>query len=175
MISAYPESNQQLIDLDANKHISWLKNIVTTIRSIRASVNISPAKKIPLILCLGDIQDREQVSTSQDMLQKLANLDSIEWFEDTALLPASASALSGSLELHIPLKGIIDKSQEINRVEKELAKLNKELERFDKKLSNERYIQNAPAEVVEKEKEKAKQSKHALEQLSEHLARIQAL
>ena len=66
----------------------------------------------------------------------------------------SLTALVDEVEIYLPLEGVVDLAQEISRLEKELQEVQKEMQRTEAKLVNERFLQRAPAEVVQKEKTK---------------------
>jgi valyl-tRNA synthetase len=78
---------------------------------------------------------------------------------------ASASAVVKDVEIYVPLEGLIDLAVEKERLEKEIKRLEGALTGVKKKLSNERFVQNAPAEVVEREKQKAADWENSLEKL----------
>ena len=79
------------------------------------------------------------------------------------------------MEILVPMAGVIDKKAELARLDKELAKLNKERGRLNGKLSNEKFIANAPDDVVAKERQKLSEVESALSRLEEQKAKIMAL
>jgi valyl-tRNA synthetase len=167
MLQSYPVYDASQIDLDANAEIEWLKQMILAVRNIRGEMNISPAKPLPLILYKGNATDKQRVADHGNFLKTLARLESIKWLTDKTDLALSATALVDALELHIPLAGIIDKTAEVNRLNKEVAKLQKDLEKIELKLNNKNYIEKAPAPIVEKERVKAKEIHTAIEKLRE--------
>ncbi len=95
----------------------------------------------------------------------MANLDSITLLEGEA--PAAATALVGKMEILIPLEGLIDKEAELTRLDKEIIKLEKVIKQSSGKLNNENYVAKAPAEVVQKEREKLAELEQASTQLQQ--------
>ena len=102
-------------------------------------------------------------------IEKLANIES-SLISDPAQKPENAAvAVAGNVEIFVNLEGIAGAGERKAKIEKELARLEKEIAFCDKKLTNERFVKNAPADVVDKYK--AKKDKYLLEagKLREHL------
>ena len=103
------------------------------------------------------------------------NVDKISWLESNAVPPAHALCLIGDLKLMVPLSGLIDINGESSRIDKELNKNGNEVDRLEKKLSNNNFIQNAPNEVVEKEKNKLAELKASRKILFQQVKDLEAL
>ncbi|MDP2285047.1 MAG: hypothetical protein Q8L06_12965, partial [Pseudohongiella sp.] len=89
--------------------------------------------------------------------------------------PVSATQLYQDMEILVPLSDLIDKDAEIARLEKEIAKLDKNLQGINGKLTNDKFVQNAPVELVEQERERQRAAQTAMDALNEKLAAIKAL
>ena len=87
----------------------------------------------------------------------------------------SATALAGRLEIHVPMAGLIDRDAELARLDRETGKLEQEIARLEGKLGNARFVDNAPPEVVAREREKAAAAADALQRLAAQRARIAGL
>lgn len=87
----------------------------------------------------------------------------------------SATALVGDMEILVPMAGLIDKDAETARLNKEIEKLEKEVSRTQGKLNNEKFVGKAPAEVVQKEKDKLADYEAALAKLKEQVQKIAEL
>ena len=147
----YPVEKAELVDKDAAESVDWLQKIVATIRNMRSEVGIKPSLEISLIIKDIADKDRANLEQTESFIKALARISSIEFNSNP---PTSLSQTVEGVELNIPLEGLVDIEAEKARLDKELAKLKKEVMIFEKKLSNERFVANAPADVVEKEKEK---------------------
>ncbi|MFU8861796.1 MAG: valine--tRNA ligase, partial [Cyclonatronaceae bacterium] len=84
----------------------------------------------------------------------------------------AATAIVGSMELIIPLEGLIDLDKERERITKEITRLEGFLKAIDGKLSNDRFVQNAPAEVVDNERKKRADALANLEKLQGSLKEL---
>jgi valyl-tRNA synthetase len=139
-------------DPAAEAEIGWVVDLVTAIRSVRAEMNIPPATLMPLIMIRSGEEMRARVGRWSDVIKRLARLGDIG-FDNLA--PAGAIQLLVRDEVAaLPLKGVIDLSVEKARLTKEVAKAEADIKRVDAKLSNDKFVANAPDEIVEEEKEK---------------------
>jgi valyl-tRNA synthetase len=111
----------------------------------------------------------------QSVLEKLARLASIEVVSEGGDVPPSATALVGNMEIHIPMAGLIDKDAELARLSKAIDKVRQDIARTQGKLGNERFVANAPAEVIEKERVKLDESEKQLDKLLQQQTTISAL
>src|SRR5690606_26061434 len=152
MLQPYPEVEESVIDRSTEAEIEWLKAVITGIRNIRGELNISPARSIPAIFAGGE-EDKSRLDANRQFLLRLAKLEDIGWAASAVEAPPSATALAGEMEILVPLAGLIDVKAELARLDKEIDKLVKEMERIDTKLGNARFVDNAPREVVDKERE----------------------
>ena len=175
MLQPYPEADRSRIDETAIADIEWLKRVIIGIRNIRGEMNITPAKHLPIYFNNGGTDDLRKLNDNRQFLAKLANLESITWLEPGEEAPMSATALVGSMEILVPMAGLIDKDAELARLNKEIDKLQKELEKVQNKLGNENFVGKAPAEVVAKERERMPDMEATLGKLSQQCATIKAL
>ncbi len=160
MVTDMPEASDDLIDRDAEAQIDFVQKIVTAIRNIRGEMNIAPSKILNVHLKTEAITD-----VQRDYIKALVKAEEIVAGPDVTKPGASASSVVTDCEIYIPLEGLIDLDVEKARVEKEIARLEGVLKGVEKKLSNEKFVNNAPAEVVEREKAKQHDWTSSLEKL----------
>lgn len=175
MLAPYPQCDNSKIDEQAVTDIEWLKAAILGVRNIRGEMNVSPSKKLPVFFKNGTENDQRCLQENTQFLCKLASLESATWLNPTDEEPLSATALIGDLEILVPMAGVIDKDAELARLDKEIEKIDKELERLSTKLSNPKFVDKAPADVVAKEKEREEENKIAHAKLTEQKAKIAAL
>ena len=172
VISSWPESLDGLIDLVAEKDMERVQEIVTAVRTVRSEMNVPPATKIPVILSLPNANGVDELEAIAPLVNGLVRAS--ETTVGIAVNPpaASGSAVVGAVEVFIPLGGIIDLEVERGRLEKEVAKFEKLVKSMNGKLANEKFIANAPADVVEKERARLVEYGDTLERLRDSLQRI---
>ena len=175
MLQAYPESDADKIDLQAEADLNWVRGIIEGVRNIRGEMGITPSKPIPVLLKPSSQGDQQRLDSNRPFLVKLAKLDSIEWLPTGQEAPLSATALVADLEVLVPMVGLIDKDKESQRLQKELQKLNADMQRLQGKLNNPKFVDKAPAEVVDKEKAKLAEAQNAIATLQLQLAKIEAI
>ncbi len=175
MLQAYPIGANDEIDSDAIADAEWLKSVILAIRNIRGEMNVPPGKTLSLLLKNGSDEDLRRLNGNRQALSKLAKLDDIQWLAASDEAPMSATQLVGSMEVLVPMSGLIDKVAEIARLEKEIQKLDKDIQRIQGKLGNAGFLDKAPADVVAKEQEKLAAQQAAQQTLSEQIKSIQAL
>jgi valyl-tRNA synthetase len=127
-------------------------DLVTAIRSVRSEMNIPPATLIPLVLSGASTETRDRAQRWSDIVKRLARLADIS-FADRPPEGAVQLLVRGEV-VALPLKGVIDLSAEKARLDKEIVKADADIKRVDAKLGNEKFVANAPEEIVEEEKEK---------------------
>ncbi|MDR3627082.1 MAG: valine--tRNA ligase [Ignavibacteriaceae bacterium] len=166
-VSHYPKADKQLINPEAEKEMEFVQEIITAIRNIRGEMNIPPSKFVTAYL--------KSSSTKQyqiEYIKKLARVEEIIVSGDVEKPKASASTVLKNCEIYIPLTGLIDLDVERNRLQKEITRLEGALVGIDKKLSNEKFVNNAAPDVVEHERTKQKDWRTNLEKLKEILSSL---
>lgn len=154
MKAHYPEGNLEKVDKDAENKMDLLMDIVRGIRNIRSEMNVPPSKKATALFYVEDKKKELFLEEVMAYMKTLASLDEIRILDGKEGIDKSASAVIKGFEIFMPLEDLIDFKKEAERLEKEIKKLQGEVERIDKKLSNKGFTDKAPAEVIEKEKEK---------------------
>jgi len=175
MLQPYPASEPERIDTQAVAEIGWVMNFILGVRRIRGEMDIAPGKPLPVLLQNGTPEDQARGEAQRLYLTTLGRLESVTWLAPGDPAPEAATALVGEMKLLIPLAGLIDKEAELARLDKERAKLRQDLERGEAKLANANFVERAPAEVVDKERQRVADLRSALEKLDEQATRIGAL
>jgi valyl-tRNA synthetase len=159
-----------LTDDAAEGEIGWVVDLVTAIRSVRAEMNIPPATLTPLVLAGASAETKGRAERWNEVVRRMARLADISF---------APSAPEGTVQLLVrgevaalPLKGVIDFSAEKARLDKELAKADADIKRVDAKLANEKFVANAPEEIVEEEKEKREAAAARKAKILEALERL---
>ena len=155
MLEAYPTMADFTHDEDATAEIAWLKGLIVGVRQIRGEMNLTAGRPLPVQLAGGSELDRQRVARNRQYIDRLARVASIDWLAADASPRGVATALLGDLRILIPLAGLVDPGREIERLEKQLRKLADDLSQTERKLGNERFVANAPADIVAKERDRA--------------------
>ena len=171
MISSYPEYSKDLEFKDEEQAVEELKEVITGIRNARAKMNVHPSKKSKLIFVTKKYANI--IKQSEEFLKKLGFGEEIEIRGNKEDIPQNAvNIVSSNLELFIPFEDLVDINEEIERLEKEKAKVLAEKEKTDKMLSNPGFIAKAPAQKVEEEKAKQEKFKEIIKTIEERIANL---
>ncbi|MGG4141575.1 valine--tRNA ligase [Paenibacillus algorifonticola] len=155
-LAAWPEYDAALEAPEAVKEMELLMDIIRSVRNVRAEVNVPMSKKIELLIKPTSEAEAIILTRNDEFVRRFCGTSKLEaGLALTAPDKAMSSIVTGA-ELYFPLAGLIDISQEIARLEKELATLNGEVTRIEKKLGNEGFVAKAPAKVIEEERSKMK-------------------
>ncbi|MBL4630456.1 MAG: valine--tRNA ligase, partial [Paraglaciecola sp.] len=154
MNQAYPEYDATKVDASAMQDLEWVKSFVLAIRTIRGEMDIAPSKLLPVLLRNASPEDIRRLEDNAICLYSIAKLETVTPLSNDEQAPACATSLLGTLEIMIPMAGLIDKDAELARIAKALDKLEKDFARTQGKLTNEKFVSNAPEAVIDKEKAK---------------------
>jgi valyl-tRNA synthetase len=159
MIQEWPKVND-FRDPAVEKAMNLYMNIIKAIRNIRAEMNVAPGKKAEIILFAPDNQINFILNTGVEAIKHLAGGSVVTVLAEMPSKPAKAAgAVLDGVEIYLPLKGLLDLDKEIARVEKELAQVQKDQKIIEGKFGNSGFMAKAPAEVVNKEREKLEGAK----------------
>ena len=175
MLRPYPEVDPDATDKDAVADIEWVQQFILGIRQIRGEMDISPGKPLPVILQGASSRDQERATAEALLLQRVGRVESITLLGDNEEPPAAATALLGDMRLLVPMKGLIDVDAERARLTKHQDKIKIDLQRSSGKLKNEKFVNNAPADVVLQERERVTEFEKAIAQLTEQLEKLDEL
>jgi valyl-tRNA synthetase len=151
-ISAYPKSLTR--DYSTEEEMSFIIDTVMGIRTIRGELNISPALKLSVSVKTLSSSAETVLRENLHYLKTLARADDVAVGPEIKKPDCSATALKGSMEIYVYLKGVLNIAAEIDRLKKEKAKVDKDLVMLNSKLFNEDFLGKAPKEIIEKEKAK---------------------
>ena len=160
--------NGSIRDKSAEDNMDILKEVITSIRSIRSRMNVAPSTRCDLVVRCNEDQ-RLFIDEHTNLIQSLAGVENISTGKDLDKPNQSATAVSAGMELYIPLKGLVDLDAEKSRMEKRISEIDRLLTSINAKLSNENFLQRAPEPVIEKERSNLKKLNQELEKVTANL------
>jgi valyl-tRNA synthetase len=175
MLQPYPGTADFATDEAAEHETAWLKNVILGVRQIRGEMNISPARKIPLLLKDARAEDAALAARHRVWLERLAGLSAVTVLAADAQPPKSAAALVGTLTLLVPMAGLIDAAAEAERLGRLLARAQADLAKLAARLANDNFVRGAPPAVVAQERERVAEFERTVSGLTEQLRRVRDL
>jgi valyl-tRNA synthetase len=141
-----------LSDRTKANDFAWVQGVVIQIRAVRSQMGIKPGLQVPLLI-EGQLDDPGQIERHTSSIGSMARIESVTHIAD-GTAPPSMAIPYGRLKLHIPLEGLVDLDAERARIDKEFKRVEGELAKSINKLASETFVQNAPAAVVEQERQR---------------------
>ncbi|MDH3757394.1 MAG: valine--tRNA ligase, partial [Gammaproteobacteria bacterium] len=175
MLQPYPQPAAGETDDKAVADIEWLKKFILGVRQIRGEMDIPPGKPLPVILENASEADVRRANEHGSLLHRVGRVESVTLLGEGEEPPAAATALLDELRLLVPMKGMIDVDAERKRLGKQLEKVQTDLDRARSKLDNPNFVNNAPADVVTQEKQRAADFERQIAQFSEQLEKLDDL
>lgn len=175
MRTEYPEAAVVNTDDDAVASMNIVMDVIRAIRNVRGELDVAPGKKINVLLdCKSEASERA-VRSGEAYILSLARVNALEYGVDIERPKQSSTQVAGDVEVLIPLAGLIDVAEEEARLLKEVAKVQKDVDFFAKKLANKKFVENAPPQVLEKDRGKLSAAEEKKKILEQSLKKIQSL
>jgi valyl-tRNA synthetase len=176
MLQAYPQREQFPYDDAAERAIAPVKAVILGARQIRGQLDVARSRQLPLFIQAANAAAWEVIRSNAELIQFLANVTQIEAVSDDRALPPTAMQLIDGHAIHAPLSSLIDDPDaELARLAKRRAKVQQELTKCEAKLSNQNFVANAPAAVVEQERARIADFEREIGQIEEQEKRVKAL
>lgn len=175
VVAAYPVVRPELTDDTAAKGMEVLKDLIRSVRNIRSEVNTPLSKPITLLIQTSDEAVDTFLKANQNYIDRFCNPEELTITSDLEAPELAMSAVLTGATIYLPLAGLINIEEEIARLEKELDKWNKEVKRVQGKLANERFVANAPEEVVAQEREKEADYLEKQKVVEERIAQLRTI
>ena len=166
-VAVHPEYQGLRLGKKIIENFELIKEIVSSVRTLRKNKNI--AFKETLTLNIRAKED-EYDNTFNDVLIKSGSLSGIEFVSEK--IKDAESFIVKTTEFYVPLKDKVNEEEEINKLNKELEHTNGFMNSVMKKLNNERFVQNAPANIIERERIKLADAKTKIKVLEERIASL---
>ncbi len=173
MRERFAPMDESLIDPEVETEMAFVQHAIEAIRAIRGEMEIPPGKEISLLLRVGHVVSVEQFRQFEGYVGRLTRASSISYLTGTEKPRLAATAVVDGEELFVPLEGVIDLDVERARLRKELDRLTGIIKGVNAKLENPSFVQRAPADVVEKEREKLRSFRQSLDKVQKNFDALQ--
>ena len=175
MLASFPVANAQRINDQAESDMTWLQSLIGAVRNIRGEMKLGNAVRLPVLLQGVTDEERASLARIESQFKALAKVERLEFLGNDEKAPLSSSSVIGQATVYVPMKGLIDPTVELARLNKELEKLTKQYDQIANKLANESFVAKAPPAVVEGEKAKLAELEGQIGKVKGSMEEIQAL
>ena len=173
MISKWPEYKDEWNFEEDEKAVELIKEAVRGIRNTRTGMNVPPSRKAKVFVVSESEEVRNIFENSKAFFATLGYASEVSVQSDkTGIAEDAVSVLIHQAALYMPFADLVDIDKEIERLTKEEDKMNKEIKRAQGMLSNPKFVDKAPADKVQAEKDKLEKYTQMLAQIQERLAAL---
>ncbi len=170
MLSDFPVPKKNDRYLEESEQMQFIFKMITAIRSIRKDMNVSPSEYVEIVV--KDVLPARcaVLQDNRHYIKLMAKVDEIYIGDDAVKPEKSATTVVDDIEIYMPLEGIIDLEKERERLMKKLSKVENSLIKCVGKLNNDNFINNAPANIIQQEKERKDQLENTIEKLKANIS-----
>ncbi|MFH0919448.1 MAG: valine--tRNA ligase [Fibrobacterota bacterium] len=169
MRSAWPAPPAAWTDTESENCVGYVQEVVTAIRNLRAEKNLPPGKPAHVVVVVGDAGKRVWLASMDAQVKTLAKVSLLEVNASGEGPKASTTAVVSGTTVFLDLEGLVDKDAEAKKIRKDIEQAEGFASSIEKKLSNDKFTANAPAEVIAKERAKLSESRDKIVKLKENL------
>ncbi|UQS85172.1 valine--tRNA ligase [Apilactobacillus apisilvae] len=174
MVAPYPVENKEFNDDQAEKNMSALIELIKVVRNIRAKANAPMSSSIDLLVKTDNAELKNIFETNRHYIDRFCHPKKFNVGSDIEAPKLSMTGIITDAEISIPLAELVDLDEEITRIQKDIDNYTFEVQRAEKKLANKRFVDNAPEQVVNAEKEKQTDNESKLEAAKQRLEDIKS-
>ena len=171
----YPTVQDEFVDEQASAGMSTLIELIQVVRQIRADVNRPMSEAIDMLIRPATEAAETFLTENASFIHRFCHPGELVIDVAVKAPDEAKSAVVTDAELFLPLEGLLNFEEEIDRLEKELQKWQSELDRVSKKLSNEKFVANAPEAIVQEERNKGEHYQQMYDKAEKQLDRMREL
>ncbi len=171
LTSVWPQYGDELLNENAAQEMEWLQNAISEIRSVRSDMNVPAGARIKLLIKDANDMTQARVQSYSDVLGKMARLESVDFVSDAP--KGSIQTVVGEATFILPIADIIDLDAERARLNKAIGKIDQDIAKIDGKLGNEKFVANAPQEVIAEQKSRKEEALSKREKLATALKQLE--
>lgn len=167
---SWPKFNENLLFDKEVEEMEILHQIISDIRSVRSQYSVEPAKKIMAVVYAGKYT--KFLEEKIEPLKRMARIENIDIMEKGEKIEKAVCIFVSDIEIYLPLNELVDTEKEKNRLTKEKDNLEQLMKSISSKLANKSFVDNAPKEVVEREKERFAEAEKSLGKIYSQLEQL---
>jgi len=171
----YPVTHAEFENDEARANMDMLIELIKKVRNIRQEVNRPISKPVDMMIQANTDTEKEVFLDNQSFIDRFCNVDDLTIATEVSVPDEVMTAVITGAEVYLPLQGLVDIDEEIERLEKELEKWEAEINRAQGKLANDQFVDNAPDEIVQEERDKEAEYKSRYQSVEEQIEKMNNL
>ncbi|HXG22464.1 MAG TPA: valine--tRNA ligase [Methylomirabilota bacterium] len=175
MVQPFPTVDEALIDEDAEQRMGLVMDVIRSVRNIRSEMNLPPSQELTAVIIPKTEIVEAQLRRHEEFMRRLARLGEVRYQHNGERPRGAALAVIENAEVYVPLAGLVNLQEETKRLEKEIGKVTNELAGVQRKLSDPKFLERAPEEVVGKDRDRAAQLEEKRQSLEKSLERLRQI
>ena len=172
MVAQYPVEHPELANAEAETKMDDLIALIKAVRQIRNDAGAPMSKPVKMLIKVDNDEIKHIFETNRDYIDRFCHPAELTIDEAVEAPKLAMSGILAGATVYIPMAELVDLEEEKAKVAKEIKKLEQEVQRSEKKLGNEKFVQNAPEAVVEEERQKATEWQQKLAAAKERLTSL---
>jgi valyl-tRNA synthetase len=175
MYAPYPDGRGIPVDTHAAERMDLVMDVIRAIRNVRGEMDVPPGKQIEAVIECKSDKSAAVLERGELAIRTLGKVSQLTIGQNLEKPSQAATQVTGDVEILLPLSGLVNVDEEIQRLKKEISKARKDVDFFKKKLSNEQFLANAPSEVLQKDQRKQAEAEKKLGILLASLEKMESL
>lgn len=171
MLQPWPHIQKEMVSKESEEKMERIIQVVTAIRNIRSVWNIDPRTDVAVVLNIHDARDQQLIAENADLMKRMARIGDLKAGKLAKPKNAAVSVV-GTLEVFVPLEGLIDFAKERARLEKEALRMASEYKGLTGRLSNEEFLSKAPEDIIAGQRARKTELEAQMAKLNENLKEI---
>jgi len=172
MVKSFPEFDPERVSRDAENKIGVLFDVISEIRKIRSELKINPADRVKVNLAAAGRKEEDILEKNKEYIYSLGKVSEMG-FKDCTGQKGYIKTAVRDIDIFIYILDVVDIKLEISRIKNQIVKIKKAIEKSKKKVSSPDFNSKAPAEIIQKEKDRLDQAEKTLKILDDQLTRIE--
>ncbi|MCX5712590.1 MAG: class I tRNA ligase family protein, partial [Candidatus Omnitrophica bacterium] len=172
MVRPWPHIQEQIIDVKLEKDMRVLFEIITSIRNLRAEIEIKPELKIPLYVFPHSKTAANLIAENKESILNLAKLERLEVLAHNTKPKGTISSICEAADIYLSFSGLIDIPKELQKAIQKLDNLKRVVTSKGARLKNAEFIKKAPKEIVEKENESLAEANNTIKRLERTISEL---
>ncbi len=171
-VAKYPVDHPEFNDPQAEKAMSYLIELIKTVRNIRSEVNAKMSSSVNILVKTDDSQLKQIFENNQDYIQRFCHPNHLKIGSDVQVPKLAMTSVMTNAQISIPLNQLVNMKDEVARTQKQIHKFTHEVKRSQKMLANQGFVKNAPQKLVNSEKTKLSENSAKLKAAQQRLSTI---